>query len=72
MLCCINLSIVKFHKLPQIPIEKRELKLAKKDPKHRIISRITYVNIDIDGRVQKVWGYVIQGPAYDMILGDPR
>ncbi|KAI0996391.1 hypothetical protein K3495_g11789 [Podosphaera aphanis] len=64
-------SFVKHHKLPQIPIETRELKLAKNEDKQPVINEVTYVDMDIDGRNERLWGYVIQGLAYDMILGDP-
>ena len=66
-----NHSFVKRNKLPQIPIHTRELRLAKKDPHRRVINRITCVDIDIDGRLEKVYGYVIEDLAYNMILGDP-
>lgn len=37
-------------RLPRIPIEARQLKLAEKDEQEKIISYITYMDIDIDGR----------------------
>ncbi|KAI1007186.1 hypothetical protein K3495_g1032 [Podosphaera aphanis] len=57
--------------LPQIPIETRELRLAKKDDKQPFINQVTYVDMNIDGKNERVWEYVIQDLAYDMILGDP-
>ncbi|KAI1003413.1 hypothetical protein K3495_g4792 [Podosphaera aphanis] len=66
-----NQSFVKRHKLPQIPIETRKLKLAKKDSQRRVINKLTCVETDIDGRLEKIWGYVIEDLEYDMILGDP-
>ncbi|KAI0999337.1 hypothetical protein K3495_g8857 [Podosphaera aphanis] len=66
-----NLSFVKRHNLPQLPIESRELKLAKNDTQRRAINNITCVDMDIDGKYKRIWGYVIEDLAYDMILGDP-
>lgn len=58
-----NRSFVKHHKLPRYPIETRELKLAKKDPHRRKINEITCVKIDLDGRVEIIWGYDIKDLA---------
>ena len=66
-----NLSFVKRHKLPRIPIKPRELKLAKKDSQQQSIKELTFVDVDIDGRHEKIWGYVIDKLAYNMILGNP-
>ena len=66
-----NKSFVKRHTLPQIPIESRELRLAKNDDKQPLINELTYVDMDIDGRNERGWGYVIQDLTYDIILGDP-
>lgn len=66
-----NLSFVKRHKLPRIPIPPRQLKLAKKDSKRRAITETTSVEIDIDGRCELLTGYIIDDLAYDIILGDP-
>lgn len=32
---------------------------------------LTYVDIDNDGREERVWGYVIHKLAYHMISGEP-
>ncbi|KAI0996566.1 hypothetical protein K3495_g11617 [Podosphaera aphanis] len=66
-----NHSFVKRHKLPQLSIKTRELRLAKKDSQRRVINKLTYVDTDIDGRREKIYGYVIEDLSYDMILGDP-
>jgi hypothetical protein len=64
-------NLVKQKKLPRIPIERRDLKLAKNDEKERSINFITKVEIDIDGRKETIYGYVIKDLAYDAILGKP-
>lgn len=66
-----NNTFVKRHNLPRIPIESRELKLAKNDVQQRAISNITWIDMDIDGRTERVWGYIVDSSAYDLILGDP-
>ena len=66
-----NLSFVKRHKLPRLPIQARELKLAKKDSQGQAITEITCVDIDIDGKHERIRGYIIEDLAYNMILGDP-
>ena len=66
-----NRAFVKRHKLPQIPIKPKELKLAKEDPQQRVIHEITYADIDIDGKLETIWGYVINDLAFNLILGDP-
>lgn len=30
---------------------------------------MTYANLDIDGKKEKAFGYIIKGLAYDIILG---
>lgn len=47
------------------------LSLAKNGGRRKIISEITYVNFNINGREEKIFGFVIQGLAYDVILGKP-
>lgn len=64
-------DLVKKKKLPRIPIERRDLKLAENDDKERSIDFITRVEIDIDGRKENIYGYVIKDLAYDAILGKP-
>lgn len=43
-------NIVKKHKLPRIPVEHRNLQLAKNDQNYHKISQITYATLDINGR----------------------
>ncbi|CCE31587.1 uncharacterized protein CPUR_05440 [Claviceps purpurea 20.1] len=62
-------SLVKRHQLPRIPIESRELKLAKDDNHSHPIDSVTYLNLDINGRRERVFGYVIKGLHHDLILG---
>lgn len=64
-------SLVTRMRLPRIAIRKRQLKLAKNDEERRVISEITYAEVDIDGHRERVFGYVIKGLAYPIILGDP-
>ncbi|KAI1006047.1 hypothetical protein K3495_g2170 [Podosphaera aphanis] len=62
-------DIAKKYKLPRIPIEKRELKLAKEDVNPYKISHVTYVTLDIQGRRERLWGYLIRDLQYDLIPG---
>lgn len=55
--------------LPRIPIQERQLKLAKGDEHTHRIQYMTYATIDIDGRRERIFGYVIPGLHYDLILG---
>src|SRR5699024_6344367 len=57
-------------KLPRIPIKPRALALAKDDVRDHI-SFITFVDMDLDGRKERVWGYVIRNLGFDIILGKP-
>ncbi|KAL5592940.1 uncharacterized protein BROUX77_002577 [Berkeleyomyces rouxiae] len=66
-----NESLVKKKGLQRMPITKRELRLAENDEKKRWISEIAFCELDIDGRKETVYGYVIPNLAYDMILGKP-
>lgn len=61
--------IVKKQKLPRIPIEDRKLLLAKNDTKSHKISHIKYVILDIKGRRECLWGYVIKNLHCDLIVG---
>ncbi|CCE29272.1 uncharacterized protein CPUR_02965 [Claviceps purpurea 20.1] len=65
----ISDSLVKRHHLPRIPVESRELKLAKDDDHSHPIDSITYLNLDINGRRERIFGYVIKDLDYDLILG---
>ena len=58
-------------KLPRIAVVPRELQLAEKDTQKRQITHITYADFDIDGRKERVWGYIIKNLAYPIILGKP-
>lgn len=55
--------------LPRIPINHRLLKLAKDDKVCFKIKYITYATLDINGRKERLWGYVIPGLHYGLILG---
>ncbi|CCE31540.1 uncharacterized protein CPUR_05394 [Claviceps purpurea 20.1] len=65
----ISDSLVKRHHLPRIPVESRELKLAKDDNHSHPIDSITYLDLDINGRRERIFGYVIKDLHYDLILG---
>lgn len=64
--------LVRYRRLPRISLpEPKQLKLAKEDEVKREITHLTVADVDIDGRKQQVWGYVIKDLAYDLILGKP-
>ena len=72
--CLCNAAFSKLvhqRKLPRIAVVPRELLLAEKDTRKRQITHITYADFDIDGRKERVWGYVIKNLAYPIILGKP-
>lgn len=62
-------SLVTLRNLPRIAVEERQLKLAKDDDHSHTINHITYVTLDINGRRERIWGYVIKDLHYDLILG---
>ena len=64
-------TFVRQRRLPRVEVPARRLRLAKDNPKEWEIHQITCAMIDIDGRREEVWGYIIPGLAYDMILGLP-
>ncbi|KAI1003431.1 hypothetical protein K3495_g4780 [Podosphaera aphanis] len=64
-------TLVKEKNLPRIPVIKRSLQLAENDGKERIINEIIYANFDIDGRREKIFGYIFKDLAYDIIFGKP-
>ncbi|KAI0996378.1 hypothetical protein K3495_g11801 [Podosphaera aphanis] len=55
--------------LPYAAFKPRQLKLAKDDDKSYKIYQITFVTLDISDRKERLWGYVIHGLHYDLILG---
>ncbi|KAI0996563.1 hypothetical protein K3495_g11619 [Podosphaera aphanis] len=64
-------NLVKKNHLPRIRIPDRKLQLAENGNTENVIKYITYANFDIDGRREKIFGYVIKNLAYDVILGKP-
>ncbi|POS81935.1 hypothetical protein EPUL_005965, partial [Erysiphe pulchra] len=65
-----NKKIVRTHNLTEISISPRPLRLADgKIGAH--ITKIACIDIDIDGRREKIWGYVMPNLAYPIILGKP-
>lgn len=66
-------ELVRKQRLPRIDVEKRRLVLAKSEDREKAatISQMTYATIDIDGRQERVFGYIIKDLAYPIILGKP-
>ena len=62
-------DLVRAKNLPRIPIPARDLKLAKNDPHTYKIKDITYCTLDINGRRERIWGYIIRHLHYELILG---
>lgn len=63
-------SLVRKHNLHTIEIPSRPTKLANGEIGAKV-TRIVCANIDIDGRQEKIWGYVMPKLAYPIILGKP-
>lgn len=61
------------HKLPRIPIDPRVLKLADNDEtgQKKMITHLTFIEMDVDGRKERIYGYIIENLRYKMILGKP-
>ena len=66
-----NGAMVQRLKLLHIPIKEQALQLIERDQEEKKIRSITYVDLDVDGHKERVFGYVIEKLAYPMILGDP-
>ncbi|KAI0996107.1 hypothetical protein K3495_g12074 [Podosphaera aphanis] len=64
-------NLVKKNHLPRIRIPDRKLQLAENGNTENVIEYITYADFDIDGRREKIFGYIIKNLAYDVILGKP-
>lgn len=54
--------------LPRLPVRHRSLKLAKEGPTIPI-TEMTYVTLDINGRAERVFGYIVADLHYNIILG---
>lgn len=63
-------SLVRKNNLITVEIPKRPLRLAN-GKVGATISSMACAIIDIDGRQEKVWGYVMPNLAYPLILGKP-
>lgn len=50
-------------------MKQRILKLAKDNKDCFKINYITYATLDINGYKERLWGYIIPGLTYDLILG---
>jgi hypothetical protein len=66
-----NEFMVRVLKLSRIFIPYKFLKLAEENMKKRMISYITYANVNIDECKKKVFGYIIKKLAFYFILKDP-
>lgn len=63
---------VQTNHLPRIPIATLQLTLAKKSHNHGdnlSITHMTYATIDIDGRSERTYGYIVKGLSFPIILG---
>jgi hypothetical protein len=60
-------------KLPRIPIRNVPIRLAKESHKDEqpVAQYMTYATIDIDGRVERIHGYIIDDLSFPIILGKP-
>ncbi|KAI0993816.1 hypothetical protein K3495_g14368, partial [Podosphaera aphanis] len=54
--------------LPRLPVTHRSLKLAKDGPQIPI-TEMTWATLDIDGRAERVFGYIVANLQYNIILG---
>ncbi|KAI1006338.1 hypothetical protein K3495_g1882 [Podosphaera aphanis] len=66
----INETLVRNYSLCSEKITPRHLRLAD-GTKAQTITRIARIEIDIDGRQERIWGYVMPNLAYPLILGKP-
>lgn len=66
-------NIVKRLNLSRIDVPPKQLRLAKDSPDDSkiIVKEICWADIDLDGRKSSICGYVINGLAHDLILGEP-
>lgn len=62
-------NLVRTHNLPRIPIPPRPLQLAKDGTPDYNLNSLTYATVDVNGRVERVYGYIIPHLHYDLILG---
>lgn len=63
---------VRKHHLPRIPIEEKRLTLAKESHQNGDdlrLTHMTYATIDIDGRIERVYGYIVRDLSFPIILG---
>ncbi|KAI1001019.1 hypothetical protein K3495_g7177 [Podosphaera aphanis] len=54
--------------LPRLPVTHRFLKLAKDGPQIPI-TEMTWATLEIDGRAERVFGYIVPNLQYNIILG---
>jgi len=69
--CALREGFVLKHNLKRIKIKPRRLKLAKDDSDTYQITEVAEFILDLEGRSQRLVGYVVDDLAYDVILGKP-
>ncbi|KAI0992315.1 hypothetical protein K3495_g15871, partial [Podosphaera aphanis] len=59
--------------LPRMKVPPKELRLAKDSGNESrfVVDEICWTNIDLDGKQGVICGYIIDGLAHDLILGEP-
>lgn len=60
-------------KLPRTIVPPKELRLAtdSSEISRMIVNQICWAEVDLDGKRSSICGYVIEGLAHDLILGEP-
>lgn len=66
----INESLVRKYGLYSEKIATRHLRLAD-GSKAVEIKKIAHIKLDIDGRIEQIWGYVMPNLSFPIILGKP-
>ena len=70
-ICALRRAFVLDHALKRKQIEPRRLKLAKDDSDTYQINEVAEFTLDLEGRSQRLVGYVIDDLAYNVILRKP-
>ncbi|KAI0997617.1 hypothetical protein K3495_g10570 [Podosphaera aphanis] len=63
-------DLVKNNNLTRTKIPEKS-SISRERRKKRTINEITFADFDIDGRKERVYGYIIQDLSYQLILGKP-
>lgn len=66
-------NIVDRLNLPRTKVPPKELRLAKESDKNNqiVVDEICWTDIDLDGKREQIYGYIIEGLAHNVILGEP-